>query len=111
MKIDNFPDRFARAPGDRSPSPKIGDPTLVYFPEFMAGWTRRYPAVEYVRDDGARRYSHASIEADGLVNQISIVADTSQKGNFIFVGWYAGIILQGMIVAEWFRRWGGQTRC
>jgi hypothetical protein len=108
MKIDNFPDRFARAPDERSPRPQLGDiATLVYLPEFVSGWTRRYRAVENVGDI-ASRYWRSSIEADGLINQISIIANTSRGANNIFVGWYAGVVLQGMIVAEWFRRWVGR---
>ena len=72
MKIDNFPDLFGSKPRERSPRPRTGEGvTLVALPDFISEWTRRYRAVEYVRDDGGRRYWRASLEADGLINQIS----------------------------------------
>jgi Putative DNA-binding domain len=102
LSLDNFPDRFLGTQPQQSPKPQISAPVqeLVRLPEWTTEWRRRYRAVEHVGHSN-RLYWCASLEADGVVNQISIVAAT-QTGPFrITPAWYAKVILQGMILAEW----------
>jgi hypothetical protein len=109
LSLDNFPDRFLGTQPQQSPKPQISAPVqeLVRLPEWTTEWRRRYRAVEHVGHSN-RLYWCASLEADGVVNQISIVAAT-QTGPFrITPAWYAKVILQGMILAEWVRRWASR---
>ena len=77
---------------------------LVELPETTQSWSRRYRAVEIIGNSGDTKYWLASLEADGLVNQISIYSgpDPASKGFPIDPAWYGRIIFQGMALTEWF---------
>src|SRR5262249_43739945 len=108
LALDNFPDRFLGTQSTKSPKPQISDPVteVVRLPEWTNEWRRRYRAVEHV-GHSSRSYWHASLEADGVVNLITITADENEPFSITLV-WYAKVILQGMILAEWFRRWASR---
>jgi hypothetical protein len=108
LALDNLPDRFL-AP-QRSPKPEIGGGVseVVKLPEWRNQWSRRYRAVEHVGNSGNKLCWCASLHADGVVNQISIVAGTQNEPFRITPAWYAQVILQGMILAEWLRRWASR---
>ena len=109
LALDNFPDRFLGKQPQQSPKPQISDPVqeVVRLPEWTTEWRRRYRAVEHVGHSN-RLYWRASLEADGVVNLITIVA-AAQNGPFrITPAWYAKVILQGMTLAEWVRRWASR---
>lgn len=107
--IDNFPDRFSTLQG-QSPKPAIpGHEEVVELPEFKSQWRRRYRAVEHIGNAGDRRYWCTSIEADGSINQVSIVAATGPGLVRVRPTWYARVILQGMVLSEWLRRWAERT--
>jgi hypothetical protein len=110
LALDNFPDQFLGAQPQRSPKPEIagGVSEVVKLPEWRTEWRRRYRAVEHVGNSGNKLYWYASLEADGVVNQISIVAGTQNEPFRITPAWYAQVILQGMILAEWLRRWASR---
>jgi hypothetical protein len=107
LAIDNFPDRFLGA----CPRPEIDNEiTVVALPAWTSGWRRRDRAVEHIGSPDFRIYSFASLEADGVFNQIAIVAEPRSEPFRTNPAWFAKVILQGMIMAEWFRRWlHGQT--
>jgi hypothetical protein len=109
LALDNFPDRFLGTQSKKSPKPQISDPVreVVGLPEWTNEWRRRYRAVEHVGDSSSRLYWHASLEADGVVNLITIIAAENEPFP-ITPAWYAKVILQGMILAEWFRRWASR---
>jgi hypothetical protein len=104
LAVDNFPDRFLGSP-QASPRPEIGNVTsVVELPTWTSEWRRRYRAVDHIKNDG-RRYWQVSLAADGVFNQISIVAGNDGEPFHITPRWYAKVILQGMIIVEWLRRW------
>ena len=109
LALDNFPDRFLGTQSQQSPKPQISDPVaeVVRLPEWTNEWRRRYRAVEHVGHQSNRLYWHASLEADGVVNLITIYAAENEPFQ-ITPAWYAKVILQGMILAEWFRRWASR---
>jgi hypothetical protein len=107
LAIDNFPDRFLGPPSRPSPRPEIGDMIVGELPTWTSEWRRRYRAVDHIKNDG-RRYWQASLAADGVFNQISIVAGNDGELFRITPGWYAKVILQGMIIVEWLRRWASR---
>jgi hypothetical protein len=105
--IDNFPDRFSALKHGRSPKPSSGG--LIDLPEFVSQWHRRYRGIEHIDNAGDRRYWCASIEADGSINQIGIsAASRVDAGVEIRPASYALVIFQGMILAEWLRRWAAR---
>ena len=111
MEIDNFPDRFLIS-NRNLPQPPLGQVrVLVELPSSTRGWSRRYRAVEFIGNSGDSAYWRASLEADGLVNQISIVAPSPNvdpcEGFRVHPGWYGRVILQGMILTLWLRQWAG----
>jgi Putative DNA-binding domain len=103
LAIDNFPDRFLGSQSQPSPRPEIGDMLVGELPPWTNEWRRRYRAVEYVRMD-YRRCFFASLEADGVFNQIAIVGGPDSGPFKINPEWFGKLILQGMVMAEWFRR-------
>jgi hypothetical protein len=103
LAIDNFPDRFLGSQSQPSPRPEIGDMLVGELPPWTNEWRRRYRAVEYVRMD-YRRCFFASLEADGVFNQIAIVGGSDSGPFKINPEWFGKLILQGMVMAEWFRR-------
>jgi hypothetical protein len=103
LAIDNFPDRFLGSQSQPSPRPEIGDMLVGELPRWTNEWRRRYRAVEYVRMD-YRRCFFASLEADGVFNQIAIVGGSDSGPFKINPEWFGKLILQGMVMAEWFRR-------
>jgi Schlafen, AlbA_2 len=107
LAIDNFPDRFLGSPSQPSPRPEIGDMIVGELPPWTNEWRRRYRAVEYARTD-FRRYSFASLEADGVFNQLAFVAGPGSEPFKINPAWFGKVILQGMVMAEWFRRWASR---
>jgi hypothetical protein len=109
MALDNFPDRFLGTQPQQSPKPQISDPVqeVLRLPEWTNEWRRRYRAVEHVGHWSSRLYWHASLEADGVVNLITIIAAENEPFQ-ITPAWYAKVILQGMILAEWIRRWASR---
>jgi Putative DNA-binding domain len=110
LALDNLPDQFLGARPQRSPKPEIagGVSEVVKLPEWRTEWSRRYRAVEHVGNSGNKVYWYASLHADGVVNQISIVAGTQNEPFRITPAWYAQVNLQGMILAEWLRRWASR---
>jgi Putative DNA-binding domain len=108
LAVDNFPDRFLGSP-QASPRPEIGNEmtSVVELPTWTSEWRRRYRAVDHIKNDG-RRYWQVSLAADGVFNQISIVAGNDGELFHITPGWYAKVILQGMIIVEWLRRWASR---
>jgi hypothetical protein len=108
LALDNLPDRFLAR--QRSPKPEIGGGVseVVKLPEWRTEWSRRYRAVEHVGNSGNKLFWCSSLHADGVVNQISIVAGTQNEPFQITPEWYAQVILQGMILAEWLRRWASR---
>jgi hypothetical protein len=108
--IDNFPDRFFSLKDRRAPKPEMGraPAELIELPQFASQWLRRYRAVEHIGNAGDRRYWCASIEADGSISQISIVAAVTSGLQQIAPAWHARVILQGMVLAEWLRRWAAR---
>lgn len=107
LAVDNFPDRFLGSP-QASPRPEIGNVTsVVELPTWTSEWRRRYRAVDHIKNDG-RRYWQVSLAADGVFNQISIVAGNDGELFHITPRWYAKVILQGMIIVEWLRRWASR---
>jgi Putative DNA-binding domain len=108
--IDNFPDRFLAQKNSQSPKPAIpgGPRALVELPEFTQRWVRRYRAVEHIGNVGDRLYWCASFGADGSINQVSIVAATGPGLVPVAPAWYPKVILQGMVLAEWLRRWAAR---
>jgi hypothetical protein len=109
LALDNFPDRFLGTQPQQSPKPQISDlvQEVVKLPEWTTEWRRRYRAVEHVGHSN-RLYWYASLEADGVVNLITIVA-APQNGSFLITpAWFAKVILQSMILAEWVRRWASR---
>jgi hypothetical protein len=78
--------------------------SVVELPTWTSEWRRRYRAVDHIKNDG-RRYWQVSLAADGVFNQISIVAGNDGEPFRITPGWYAKVILQGMIIVEWLRQW------
>jgi Putative DNA-binding domain len=108
LAVDNFPDRFLGSP-QASPRPEIGNEmtSVVELPTWTSEWRRRYRAVDHIKNDG-RRYWQVSLAADGVFNQISIVAGNDGELFRITPGWYAKVILQGMIIVEWLRRWASR---
>jgi hypothetical protein len=107
LAIDNFPDRFLGSQSQPSLRPEIGDMFVGELPPRTNEWRRRYRAVEYVRMD-SRRCSFASLEADGVFNQIAIVGSPDSGPFKINPAWFGQLILQGMVMAEWFRRWASR---
>jgi hypothetical protein len=109
LALDNFPDRFLGTQPQQSPKPDIPGPAheVVKLPEWTTEWHRRYRAVAHVGHSN-RLYWYVSLEADGVVNQISIVAAIQNEPFRITPAWYAKVILQGMILAEWVRRWASR---
>jgi hypothetical protein len=107
LAIDNFPDRFLGSQSQPSPRPEIGDMLVGELPPWTNEWRRRYRAVEYVRMD-YRRCFFASLEADGVFNQIAIVGGSDSGPFKINPEWFGKLILQGMVMAEWFRRWASR---
>jgi Putative DNA-binding domain len=106
--IDNFPDRFLGSP-QTSPRPEIDNmTTVVALPTWTSEWRRRYRAVEHVRGPDPRLYSWASLEADGVFNQVAIVVGLHSEPFKTTPAWFPKVILQGMIMAEWFRRWASR---
>jgi Putative DNA-binding domain len=103
LAIDNFPDRFLGSQSQPSPRPEIGAMIVGQLPQWTNEWRRRYRAVEYVGIDH-RRWSFASLEADGVFNQIAIVGGHASGPFKIDPAWFGPLILQGMVMAEWFRR-------
>jgi Putative DNA-binding domain len=105
LAVDNFPDRFLGSP-QASLRPEIGNEmtSVVELPTWTSEWRRRYRAVDHIKNDG-RRYWQVSLAADGVFNQISIVAGNDGEPFRITPGWYAKVILQGMIIVEWLRQW------
>src|SRR6266446_2390275 len=115
IDLDNFPDRFL-SQDKPSPQGDIGEVArLVDLPQRTRSWTRSYRAVENVGNSENRKYWRASLEADGLVSQISLLAPW-EPGSFpaqppglrIYPSWYARMIAQGMILMDWMRRWAGR---
>jgi len=107
--IDNFPDRFLALKNTQLPKPAIPGPTnIIELPDSTEHWLRRYRAVEHIGNVGDRRYWHASFEADGSINQVSIVAATGRGPVQVIPTWYSKAILQGMVLAEWLRRWAAR---
>jgi hypothetical protein len=108
LAVDNFPDRFLGSP-QASRRPEIGNEmtSVVELPTWTSEWRRRYRAVDHIKNDG-RRYRQVSLAADGVFNQISIVAGNDGELFRITPGWYAKVILQGMIIVEWLRRWASR---
>jgi Schlafen, AlbA_2 len=114
LAIDNFPDQFLQI--GRSPKPVItGTAEVVVLPEFAQEWIRRYRAVEHARNSADQRYWQVSLESDGAINQMSIVAKvdpirgTHETDLFkIAPAWYARVVLQGIVLAEWLRRWAAR---
>jgi hypothetical protein len=108
LALDNFPDRFLGTQSQQSPKPQISDPVreVVRLPEWTNEWRRRYRAVEHVGWN-SRLYWRASLEADGVVNLITIIAAETEPFQ-ITPAYYAKVILQGMILAEWIRRWASR---
>jgi hypothetical protein len=107
LAIDNFPDRFLGSQSQPYLRPEIGEMFVGELPRWTNEWRRRYRAVEYVRTD-SRQYSVASLEADGVFNQIAIVAGPDSGPFKIDPAWFGKVILQGMVMAEWFRRWASR---
>jgi len=108
FRMDNFPDRFL-ALNNQSPKPVISGPTnIIELPELTLHWLRRYRAVEHIGNVGDQRYWRGSFEADGSINQVSIVAATGTGLVQVIPTWYSKAILQGMVLAEWFRRWAAR---
>jgi hypothetical protein len=110
LAINNFPDRFLGPPSQPSPRPEIDNDRInvVELPTWTSEWRRRYRAVEHVRGPDIRLYSSASFEADGVFNQVAIVAGVRSEPFKITPAWFAKVILQGMVMAEWFRRWASR---
>jgi hypothetical protein len=107
--MDNFPDRFLALKNNQSPKPAIPGPTnIIELPELTLHWLRRYRAVEHIGNVGDQRYWRGSFEADGSINQVSIVAATGTGLVQVIPTWYSKAILQGMVLAEWFRRWAAR---
>jgi len=107
LAIDNFPDRFLDPPR-AFPRPEIdNETTVVALPTWTSEWRRRYRAVEHVKPD-PKLYSLASFEADGVFNQVAIVVGLGGEPFSTTPAWFAKVILQGMIMAEWFRRWASR---
>jgi hypothetical protein len=104
LAIDNFPDRFLGSQSQASPRPELGAMIVGELPPWTSEWRRRYRAVEHRKSD-SRRYFLASLEADGAFNQVAIVVGPRGEPFKANPAWFATIILQGMIMAEWFRRW------
>jgi hypothetical protein len=110
FRMDNFPDWFLALKNSQSPKPAIPGPTnIIEVPELTLHWLRRYRAVEHIGNVGDRRYWCASFGADGSINQVSIVAATGAGVAVqVTLAWYSKAILQGMVLAEWFRRWAAR---
>jgi hypothetical protein len=107
MDIDNFPDRFL-AVNRPSPQPDLGETAaLVQLPQSTSDWRRRYRSVECIGNSGEMGYWEIKLDADGSVNQVSLLG-TIDEPLKIFVGWYARVALQGMILTEWLRQWAGR---
>jgi hypothetical protein len=107
FRMDNFPDRFLAL--NQSPKPAIPGPTnIIELPEFTRQWFRRYRAVEHIGNVGDLRYWRGSFEADGSINQVSIVGATGAGPVQVIPTWYSKAILQGMVLAEWLRRWAAR---
>ena len=109
LAVDNFPDRFLGSP-QASPRPEIGNEmtSVVELPTWTSEWRRRYRAVEHVGKPVPRIYSLVSLEADGVFNQVAIVVAPRSERFATTPAWFAKLILQGMIMAEWFRRWASR---
>jgi hypothetical protein len=107
LAIDNFPDQFSLM--DRSPKPEIpGGTHLVELPVWAQQWLRRYRSVQHVGNAEDRAYWHASLEADGVVNQVTILAKWREGRFVVNPVWHAEVVLQGMVLAEWLRRWASR---
>src|SRR6185437_9510368 len=85
----------------------ISRASVIKWPYITAEYARRYRAVEHVAFND-RRYSRILIEADGLIDQRSIVV-VHESSQAIYPSWYADSVLSGMVVAEWMRRWAGRS--
>ncbi|MBR1246131.1 ATP-binding protein [Bradyrhizobium sp. AUGA SZCCT0169] len=98
--IDNLPD-LIRHERQKIPVPSFNG--FVDFPTWSNEWSRGYRSISYARGYG-RRLSKVEIGADGVIKILLIKAD-----NRFHPDWFSKVIVQGLVLAEWLRRWRGRT--
>jgi hypothetical protein len=106
MAIANLPDRLA-ASGE-IPRPRIVEHgELVRLPTHFSEWRRGYRALRYSDNIGDSLYWKVVLTADGSFEQNSIQS-TNPPNPAVFIPHYGAVVLQGMIVCEWIRRWAAR---
>jgi hypothetical protein len=98
MAIDNLPDQI-RAKREKSPVPSLNGG--ADFPQWSTEWRRGYRSVSY--SSGYSRKLSVQIRADGLITISLVKAD-----NRFHPACYSSVIAQGLMLAEWLRRWRGR---